>query len=137
MIDHEGIIEQIRGDLAHVKISSESACAACHAKGACMAADQEEKYLDIELTGTEFAVGEKVKVLVARNLGLRAVALGYIYPFLLLMTVLVILSVTGVNEMKAGLFALLSLLPYYLGLYLTRQRMGKTFTFSIEKTSTV
>lgn len=40
MIEHEGIIDHIDGDTAHVKIDSVSACASCHAKGVCSAADQ-------------------------------------------------------------------------------------------------
>ena len=82
MIDHEGIIEHIERDVAHVKINSESACSACHAKGVCGAADQEDKYLDIHLNGAEYNAGEAVQVHVARHLGFKAVALGYVYPFL-------------------------------------------------------
>lgn len=137
MIDHEGIIEHIEDGMAHVKINSESACAACHAKGVCGAADQEEKYLDIPLNGKDYSAGEPVRVLVAKRLGLKAVALGYVYPFILLMAVLIILTVAGINELKAGMFALLSLLPYYLGLFLARRRIESSFTFSIQKTSMV
>jgi sigma-E factor negative regulatory protein RseC len=137
MIDHEGIIEYIKNDVAHVKINSESACAACHAKGVCGAADQEEKYLDIALNGEEYRAGEPVRVQVAKRLGLKAVALGYFFPFILLMAVLIILTVAGINELKAGMFALLSLLPYYLGLFLARKRIESSFTFSIQKTSMV
>lgn len=133
MIDHDGIIEHIERDVAHVKINSESACAACHAKGVCGAADQQEKYLDIPLKGADYHTGETVRVQVARRLGFKAVALGYIYPFLLLMGVLVVLISTGVSELRAGLFALLSLLPYYLVLYLSRKRIETKFTFSIQK----
>ncbi len=133
MIDHDGIIEQIEGDVAHIKINSESACAACHAKGVCGAADQEEKFLDIPLKGETYSSGEVVKVQVSRRLGFKAVALGYFYPFLLLMAVLITLILSGIGEMKAGLFALLSLVPYYLALYLARKRIESTFTFSIQK----
>jgi sigma-E factor negative regulatory protein RseC len=134
MLDHDGIIEHIEGDVAHVKINSESACAACHAKGVCSAADQEEKYIDIPLNGESYASGELVKVLVARRMGFKAVALGYFYPFLLLMAVLITAIVSGIGELKAGLFALLSMIPYYLVLYLARKRIESSFTFSIQKT---
>lgn len=133
MIDHDGIIESIEGDLAHVRISTESACAACHAKGVCGAADQKDKYLDIHLGDVEYHPGESVRVQVARHLGFRAVALGYIYPFLLLMIVLIVLISMGIGELKAGLFALLSLFPYYLGLYLARKRIETRFTFTMQK----
>jgi len=133
MIDHDGIIEHIEGDVAHIRINSESACAACHAKGACSAADQEEKYIDIPLKGKSYSSGETVKVQVARRLGFKAVALGYFYPFIVLMAVLISLTYAGIGELKAGLFALLSLLPYYLVLFLSRKRIESTFTFSIQK----
>lgn len=136
-IDHLGIVDRIEGDVAHVKINSESACSACHAKGVCGAADQEEKFLDVPLSGASYKTGEQVHVQVARRLGFKAVALGYFYPFLLLMAVLILLILIGVSELKAGSLALLSILPYYLLLYLFRKRIKSTFTFSIKKTNTV
>lgn len=137
LIDHLGIVDRIEGDVAHVKINSESACSACHAKGVCGAADQEEKFLDVRLSGASYKTGEQVHVQVARRLGFKAVALGYFYPFLLLMAVLIMLILIGVSELKAGSLALLSILPYYLLLYLFRKRIESTFTFSIKKTNTV
>jgi sigma-E factor negative regulatory protein RseC len=133
MIEHEGIIDHIDGDIARVKIDSVSACASCHAKGACSAADQEEKYLDVPLLGAEYKKGESVFVQVAGHLGFRAVLMGYVYPFLLLMAVLIILLAAGMAELKAGSIALLSMIPYYLLLYLLRHRISKSFTFSIKK----
>jgi sigma-E factor negative regulatory protein RseC len=137
MIDHEGVIDRIDGERAHVRIISESACAACHARGACSAADQEEKYVDIKIQDGNFKVGEPVRVEISRHLGMKAVALGYIYPFLLLMAVLVGAVSAGITELKAGLIALLSLIPYYLLLYLLRKRIDSNFTFSIKKTFSV
>lgn len=136
MIEHEGIIDHIQGDIAHVKINSVSACSSCHAKGVCSAADQEEKYLDVPLHGAAYKRGDPVYVQVARHLGFRAVLMGYVYPFLILMAVLISLSSAGVAELRAGSIALLSIIPYYLLLYLLRNRISKSFTFSIKKTYT-
>ena len=136
MIEHEGIIEQIEGDIAHVKIDSVSACSSCHAKGVCGAADQEEKFLDVPLHGGEYKEGDAVFVQVARHLGFRAVLLGYVYPFLLLMLVLIVMLGAGAPELRAGSIALLSILPYYLLLFLFRNRISKSFTFSIKQTFT-
>ncbi len=133
MIDHDGIIDHIDGGVAHVKIDSQSACSACHAKGVCGAADQKEKFLDVTLQDESYKTGEVVRVMVAKRLGFKAVALGYFYPFLLLMAVLIILIMAGVGELTAGLFSLLSLIPYYLGLYLARKWIESSFTFSIQK----
>lgn len=137
LIDHEGIIDRLADGVAHVKINSESACAACHAKGVCSAADQEEKYLDIPVQETSYERGEQVRVQVARHLGFKAVALGYVYPFLLLMAVLITGILSGLPELKAGAIALLSLFPYYLLLYVFRNRIESIFTFSIKKINPV
>ncbi len=137
MIEHEGIIDHIDGDVAHVKIDNVSACMSCHARGACGAADQEEKYLDVPLQGATYQQGDPVYVQIAKHLGFRAVALGYVYPFLLLMAVLIGMLAAGAEELKAGGLALLSIIPYYLVLYLFRNRLAKSFTFSIKKTFTV
>ena len=137
MIEHEGIIDHIDGDIAHVKIDAVSACASCHAKGVCSAADQEEKYLDVPLNGADFNQGDSVFVQVAKHLGFRAVLMGYVYPFLLLMIVLIAMLAAGVPELRAGSIALLSLVPYYILLYLFRGRLSRSFTFSIKKTFTV
>jgi sigma-E factor negative regulatory protein RseC len=134
MIEHEGIIDRIEEGVAHVKINSVSSCASCHAKGVCSAADQEEKYLDVPLQGANYGQGEIVRVQVAKHLGFRAVALGYVYPFLLLMAVLIAFSIAGTPELRAGSYALISVIPYYLILFLLRKRIGSAFTFSIKKT---
>ena len=137
MIEHEGIIERIEGDTAHVKIDRVSACSSCYAKGACSAADQEEKYLDVPLHGATYKHGDPVFVQVAHHLGFKAVLMGYVYPFLILMGVLMGMLAAGAQELRAGLVALLSIVPYYLLLYLFRNRLSKSFTFSIKKTVSV
>ncbi|MEX0987964.1 MAG: SoxR reducing system RseC family protein [Bacteroidales bacterium] len=132
-IDHVGFVDSVTGQLASVRINSQSACASCHAKGACSAADQEEKMLTVSTGGMEVHPGEQVKVLIARRTGMRAVAFGYVYPFLLLMLLLIVLTVIGVPELQAGLWSLASLLPYYLSIYLFRESLGNSFTFKLEK----
>lgn len=132
-IDHEGIIASITGTTARVLINSQSACASCHAKGACSAADQQEKLLDVPVGNADVHEGDRVRVLISRRMGLRAVAFGYIYPFLLVMVLLIALTTAGAGELRAGLISLISLLPYYLGVYLFRDRIGKRFSFSMQK----
>ena len=137
MIEHEGIIKRIEGDMAYIKIHSVSACATCHAKGVCSAADQEEKFLDVPLKGASYKQGDSVFVQVSNHLGFKAVLLGYVYPFLLLMAVLIGMLAAGAAELRSGAVALLSIIPYYLLLYLFRNRLSKSFTFSIKQTFTV
>jgi sigma-E factor negative regulatory protein RseC len=132
-IDHIGFVEAVRDDVAFVKINSQSACAACHAKGACTSSDQEEKVMTVPTNGLLVKPGEEVRVLIARQLGLKAVAFGYIYPFLILIALLITLTLVGLSELQAGLISLASLAPYYLTVYLLRERINNTFTFKLEK----
>jgi len=132
-INHIGFIASIDDQTATVKINSQSACASCHAKGACTAADQEEKVLTVATSGREFSVGEQVRVFIAKRTGLRAVAYGYFYPFLVLMTILVTLTALGFSELQAGLWSLASLVPYYLLVWFLKDRISRSFTFKLEK----
>jgi len=132
-IHHIGFVESVNGQSAHVRINSQSACASCHAKGACTAADQEEKVMTIPTEGMSFRTGEQVKVSIARSTGLRAVAFGYIYPFLVLMVILIALTAAGISELHAGIWSLASLVPYYLVIYLLRNRINSAFSFKLEK----
>ncbi|MDA3823806.1 MAG: SoxR reducing system RseC family protein [Bacteroidales bacterium] len=132
-IDHIGFVDSVSDQMAVIKINSQSACAACHAKGACSAADQEEKVLTVSTNGLRVSVGEQVRVLISKRTGLRAVAYGYIYPFLLIMIILISMTSLGMTELQAGLWSLISLVPYYLGIYLLRNKIGNSFTFKMEK----
>ncbi len=132
-INHIGFVESISDQTATVKINSQSACASCHAKGACTAADQSEKVLTVGTEGREYSAGEQVRVFIARRTGLRAVAYGYFYPFLVLMTILIILTAMGVSELQAGIWSLASLVPYYLVIYILKDRISNSFTFKLEK----
>jgi sigma-E factor negative regulatory protein RseC len=132
-IKHIGFVESVSGQSALVRINSQSACAACHAKGACSAADQEEKVMTVPTGGADYRAGEQVRVSIARRTGLRAVAFGYVYPFLVLMIVLVTLTAAGASELQAGTWSLASLVPYYLVIYLLRNRISNAFTFKLEK----
>ncbi len=132
-IDHTGVIDSVESHVATVRISSQSACASCHAKGACSAADQSEKILSVSTVGQEVCPGDAVKVHIARRTGLRAVAFGYVYPFFVLILTLIALTIAGFSELQAGLWSLASLAPYYLAVYLLKERISNTFTFKLEK----
>jgi sigma-E factor negative regulatory protein RseC len=132
-IDHTGVVDSVESLMAKVRISSQSACASCHARGACSAADQAEKILNVSVGGLDVHPGEAVKVRIARRTGLRAVAFGYVYPFFVLMLTLIALTIAGVPELQAGLWSLASLAPYYLVVYLLKERISNSFIFKLEK----
>lgn len=132
-IKHSGIIKKIDEGIIYVAIVAQSACNACHAKGVCHVSDMNEEIVEVPRIGKmDREVGERVNVIMKKSLGTRAVLLGYFFPFMLvLLTLIVSLSLLP-SQGLAGIIALGMLVPYYIILYAMRDRLKRTFTFSIE-----
>ncbi|MDX2414657.1 MAG: SoxR reducing system RseC family protein [Bacteroidales bacterium] len=131
-IEHSGIVQAIYDDHVDVKIVAHPACAGCAATNICDVSGKNEKIIST-VKQDNITVGEEVKVIMSQSQGFRALFLGYIFPFLLVMLILITLTSFKVPELIAGLFALGALAPYYLVVYLNREKIGKKFSFSIKK----
>lgn len=133
-ISHKGIIKALSAQRILVEIINESACSACHAKGMCSAADMKEKEKEIEINhfSGKFHVGQTVEVVGKTSQGFKALFYGYLLPFLLIMIVLITLTSLQFSEGISGLLSLSILIPYYLILYFTRNRIRKSFEFEIK-----
>ena len=132
-ISHEGIVDSLQGNEVVVRITSNAACNNCHMKGACNVTEEKEKYLKVQAGPGRFNTGEKVRVVLAQSLGFRALFLGYVLPFLFVLTALLIMSAAGSSELLAGLVSLAVLPPYYIGLKLFRGRLVRQFSFFLQK----
>ena len=132
-IEHIGVVKQIRKGYADILIIQNSACSGCHAKSACTAADSAEKIIEVPYFSDDIQVGQQVTVVGSKTMGWKAVGYAFILPFLLLMTVLIGITEWGKSELIAGLAALAVLLPYYLILYLLRNKMKSNFSFTLKK----
>ncbi|MCK9206193.1 MAG: SoxR reducing system RseC family protein [Salinivirgaceae bacterium] len=132
-VSHTGIAESVNGEKVKVRITSVSACASCHAQGACSAADQQDKIIDAINKGRTIQPGDWVTVLAKESAGMRAVLLGYLLPFVFVLATLIVCHIMGLSEGISGLFALAVLVPYYFVLYLTRNRIQKSFLFEIQQ----
>lgn len=133
-IEHSGIIEKIDNEGILVKIVSQSACASCHAKGYCSTSDQEEKEVLIKNFNGHYFIGEKVNVLLERSQGMKAIMIGYVFPFLLVLVFLLILSSMDIGELKVGIISVSSLIPYYFTIFLLKDKINNKFSFSLRKT---
>lgn len=133
-IEHTGIVSEVKDNELKVNILQASACAKCSVSGACDISEETEKIISIHnLNPGAYKPGEKVNVFYRQSLGFRALFLGYLLPFLIVLTSLIILTTITQNEGLSGLVALGLLAPYYLILYFTKDKIKKTFAFSIEK----
>ncbi|GAB4326084.1 MAG: SoxR reducing system RseC family protein [Bacteroidales bacterium] len=133
-VRHDGIIESVGADYVKVNIVQQSACVSCQVKGACNVGEMSREVVEVPNHGyTGLKPGDRVQVYMRRNLGLKAVLLGYLLPFIiLLVTMITVREVTG-SDGWAGLSALGVLIPYYLVLSLFRKKVNRTFTFAISK----
>lgn len=132
-ISHQGIIESITTDIIKVRIINLSACASCHAKGACNASDMSEKIIDAIPNTNTYKIGDPVTIIGKESMGFKALFLGYLIPLLLVLIVLIIGTTLGIAEAKAGLFALAALIPYYGVLFLLKDKIKKSFIFEIKQ----
>ena len=132
-IKHLGIVENIQGSHLSVRIVQTSACAACSAKGHCSSADSKDKIIDfLDAAASSYLVGEKVMVVGETSMGMQAVALAFIIPFVLLIFTLFLFMALIENELYAALLSLAVLVPYYYILWLNKTRLKQKFSFTIK-----
>lgn len=135
-IEHQGIIIDIDGKLAHVKIEQTSACASCHVKSVCGASDKSEKIIDANIMDKSLKVGDQVTIIGQKSLGIQAVLLAYILPFIVIIATLFIANIFTTNELIIGTCALASLIPYFVVLRLMRNKIQAKFQFYAIKKET-
>lgn len=142
-ITHDGIVESIDGNLLKIRITQLSSCASCHVANQCSASRSKEKIVDIRLkeqrmeneewiSDIQYQIGEHVILKAHGYVGLRAVALAFVIPFMILVIVLFVAIGLTDNEPLSALLGLGSLSIYYIFLYLLRGRIGRKLQFSIE-----
>ena len=133
-ISHSGVVESISEGCVQVRILQTSACAACKVAGHCHASESKEKIVDVLNAGdtSRLKVGDSVIVSASRDVANRALLLGFGVPFMILVSVLIIMLQLVADEGLAALAALSALLPYYGLLYLMRDRIQQKMAFSIE-----
>ena len=118
-IKHLGIVENINGSRLKVKIVQSSACSACSVKGHCSASETKEKIIDVyNKNNVPCQVGERVMIVGTTSMGMKAVLLAFVLPFIVLLLALIIsLKLTGGDEAVSALVSLGTfgpLLPYYI-----------------------
>ena len=132
-ISHEVIVTQITDDELEIKILAQSACAACHAKSACGMGEQAEKILTVPRPkDKDFQLGQKVDVKMSIGQGNKAAVLAYLLPVILLLAVLFVCLGLGLSEGLSALISFIALIPYYMVLYLRRDKLKQKFEYTIE-----
>lgn len=130
-IEHEGIVIQSLNNQTTVRIVSQSACASCHAKSACTAADLQEKLIEVE-TNETYSPGQQVMLIGNQELGLKAAWWAYVLPVALVLITLILSFAITQSENVSGLLALLVLVPYFIIIKLAGSILKKKFAFRIK-----
>ncbi len=133
-IKHLGTVEYMEGSYVQVRIVQKSACASCTAKVYCHSSESKEKLIDIynaDVSGLK--IGDEVTIYGTTTMGMQAVWLAFGVPFIILLVVLFVsYSCTEGNEVLSGLITLAALIPYYIVLYLCRNKLKKKFSFTLK-----
>ena len=94
--------------------------------------EQTDKELDIKCDPLLYNTGQRVVVRLKASQGFNALFLGYILPFIVLLSVMIITSNITDNEGIVGIAAIVSMIPYYFALYLFRNKIKKRFTYVVQ-----
>ena len=134
-VKHLGEVIRIDGDVVAVRMTVNSACSACHAKGVCGVSEQTDKIVEVETADASmYKVGDSVEVaLLQRDMGSKSVILAYVVPFFVLTLALVGALLLGASEGVAVLSALVGVALWYGVLYLVRDKVKNRIKFIIIK----
>ena len=133
-IEHIGVVSAVGDNMVVVEIVAESACATCHARGACGMSETGSKRIEVRTPhAADFAIGERCMVSIGRNAGMKAVVLSYVLPLVLLIVVLTVCVSAGMHEGVAAAASLGAVAVYYLLLHLFGRRLETDIIFQIKK----
>lgn len=131
---HSGIITEVYNDHVNVVLNESVSCSSCQLKSACGADQADLKELKVLTGGKHYEKGEAVTVGMRQSMGLKAVLLAYVVPFIILMAVL-LLSQNVMEEWMAGLLVLAFIVVYYWLLKRLDSKISKFIHIEILKTT--
>ena len=133
-IKHAGVVDGVEGECVRVRILQSSACSACKVAAHCNASETKEKIIDVmDADASHYQKGDQVMVVADTAVGFRASLYGYLLPLVLMVVTLVGVLAASHSEGLAALSALGILIPYYVLLFLMRNKLRNRLSFSLER----
>ena len=127
-------MESVAEGCVKVRILQTSACAACKVASHCNASDKKVKIIEVFCDdAASYQIGQEVRVTASRQVAANALLLSFGLPFLLLMLILIVTLKLSENEGVAAVAAIASLVPYYLVLWLFKDRIRQRLAFALER----
>ncbi len=135
-IKHNGVVDGVEEGCVRVRILQSSACSACKVAAHCNASETKEKIIEVQVADADrYQRGDSVIVVADTAVGFRASLYGYLLPLILMVVSLVAVLKITQSEGYAAVSALGILIPYYIGLYLLRNKLRNKLSFSLESCS--
>ncbi|MBV3429230.1 SoxR reducing system RseC family protein [Prevotella copri] len=133
-IKHAGVVDGVEGECVRVRILQSSACSACKVAAHCNASETKEKIIDVmDADASHYQKGDRVMVVADTAVGFRASLYGYLLPLILMVVTLVGVLAATHSEGLAAVSALGILMPYYVLLFLMRNKLRNRLSFSLER----
>lgn len=133
-IKHAGVVDGVEGECVRVRILQSSACSACKVAAHCNASETKEKIIDVmDADASHYQKGDRVMVVADTAVGFRASLYGYLLPLILMVVTLVGVLAATHSEGLAALSALGILMPYYVLLFLMRNKLRNRLSFTLER----
>lgn len=133
-IKHAGVVDGVEGECVRVRILQSSACSACKVAAHCNASETKEKIIDVmDADASHYQKGDQVMVVADTAVGFRANLYGYLLPLILMVVTLVGVLAATHSEGLAALSALGILMPYYVLLFLMRNKLRNRLSFTLER----
>lgn len=133
-IKHAGVVDGVEGVCVRVRILQSSACSACKVAAHCNASETKEKIIDVmDADASHYQKGDHVMVVADTAVGFRASLYGYLLPLVLMVVTLVGVLAASHSEGLAALSALGILIPYYVLLFLMRNKLRNRLSFTLER----
>lgn len=133
-IKHAGVVDGVEGECVRVRILQSSACSACKVAAHCNASETKEKIIDVmDADASHYQKGDQVMAVADTAVGFRASLYGYLLPLILMVVTLVGVLAATHSEGLAALSALGILMPYYVLLFLMRNKLRNRLSFTLER----
>lgn len=133
-IKHAGVVDGVEGECVRVRILQSSACSACKVAAHCNASETKEKIIDVmDADASHYQKGDLVMVVADTAVGFRASLYGYLLPLILMVVTLVGVLAATHSEGLAAVSALGILMPYYVLLFLMRNKLRNRLSFTLER----
>lgn len=131
-IYHPAKITSVKNGIAYIAIERESACGTCKNTKTCISLQGGNQVWEVPIEkGSKFSENQRVTLVTGSNSAKKAVWWGYVFPFLVLMSALVVFSNIVKSELITAILCFSVLAVYYFCLYLFRDSLKNNFKIRI------